>query len=401
MGPQLVITVAVDVDNSIKIAVPATNAPATPSGLRRQARYLASFLTSQNRHRTASIKFLPRSPTLSLTDMLQLTRRRDGLTSHKNPHQRVLMINFYRILWTASGIAALLYGAYLPLFLGSAYVCTYVRLNKYLLALATVMFALCTVEVVLDFAMELYTPEIVANSICTRGVCLGCDGDTESRIHQADIDYLLRVGVNAVGVVNQLMADGLLIYRTFVLWKPRFWVVIIPIATLMGTVVCGLLYVYFFLQTYFIQLRAPLSETTPPPKWMNFAALQLTVLTTEDALITTMNILTTALGTRRESNEETPLGFDDDSCGIYTMAIIIHVLCDYLDPVEFSAVVEVILIQLTGITPTLLIIMLGLGKSVDHTPFRYSDVINIDPPVSQPLEVGSPVPLSDSIGAVD
>ncbi|KDQ54339.1 hypothetical protein JAAARDRAFT_209447 [Jaapia argillacea MUCL 33604] len=311
---------------------------------------------------------------------------------------------------TSTWIEALLHGAYLPLFLGSAYICTYKHPDKSLLALATTMFVLCTVEVVLDFSTALYTPEIVANTFCTGAVCLGCDGDTESRVKQINLQTLLSMIVAAVGTLNQLMADGLLIYRTFVLWQRRFWIITVPIATLTGTAVCSLLNTYAFSQLYFIRLYAPLSETLPPPKWETFMSFELTVVATENALITTTNILTTALiasriwwmmgglrttlGGRATRKYRRVLTMVVESGGIYTMSIVVRLTFLYVFPDDFFTVPEAIVNQLTGITPTLLIVALGLRKSIDHTTTPFSNVINIITPVSEPLEVGSPVPLS-------
>ncbi|KDQ54346.1 hypothetical protein JAAARDRAFT_209450 [Jaapia argillacea MUCL 33604] len=316
----------------------------------------------------------------------------------------------YRASLTSIWIEALLYGAYVPLFLGSAYICTYTRPNKYLLVLTTIMLVVCTIQVLLDFVTGLYTPEIVANTFCTGGVCLGCDGDTESRVNQIDLRDLLWMIVDTGVTVNQLMADGLLIYRTFILWKPRFWVIIIPITTLLGTVVCGFLNTYALSQEYFIRLHAPLSETTPPPKWVTFLALDLTALSIENSLITTTNVLTTALitsriwwmtrglcralGGRTTRKHHRVLTMIVESGGIYTMSIVARLSLLYIFPDDFFTVPEAIVNQLTGITPTLLIVMLGLGDSSDHTTPPFSNMISVVTPVSEPLEVGSPVPLS-------
>ncbi|KDQ54354.1 hypothetical protein JAAARDRAFT_406050 [Jaapia argillacea MUCL 33604] len=254
----------------------------------------------------------------------------------------------YRAILTCLWIEGLLYGSYLPLFLGSAYICAYTRPNKYLLTLAASVFVVCTIQALLDFATLLYTPEIVANTFCTGGVCLGCDGDTESRVNQIELQDILWMIVDAGGIVNQLMADGLLIYRAFVLWKPRFWVIVIPTTTLLGTVVCGLLHTYATSQTYLIRLHAPLSETTPPPKWVTLEALDLTALSIESALITTTNVLTTALiayriwwitvglsralGGRATRKYYRVLTMIVESGGIYTMSIITRLAFMYVLP---------------------------------------------------------------------
>ncbi|KDQ54334.1 hypothetical protein JAAARDRAFT_196688 [Jaapia argillacea MUCL 33604] len=111
---------------------------------------------------------------------------------------------------TAMWAEALLYGAYLPLFLGCTCVCIYTRPDKYLLAISTIMFALCTIEVLLNFATALHAPEIVSSTVCTADVCITCYAETESRVNQINIQTQLWIVVGVVGVVNQLMADGLL-----------------------------------------------------------------------------------------------------------------------------------------------------------------------------------------------
>ncbi|KDQ54340.1 hypothetical protein JAAARDRAFT_196696 [Jaapia argillacea MUCL 33604] len=308
-------------------------------------------------------------------------------------------------------IEALLYGAYLPLFLGSAYICTYTRPNKYLLALATVMFGLCTVQGLLDFATALYTPEIVANTVCAGGVCLGCDGETESRVSQINIQSLLGVVANVGYTLNQLMADGLLVYRTFVLWESSIWVVVIPTAGY------GFFQTFLAYRVYCIRLNAPLNETTPPPEWVALTDLGFTFVAIEGALMTTTNVLTTALiasriwwmtrdlrsvlGGRATRKYRRVLTMIVEHGGIYTMSIVARLSLLYVFPDDFDSIPQVIESQLTGINPTLLIIMLGLEKSIDHTMFSYSNVINIVPSVSQAPQVGSPVPLSDSNGIVD
>ncbi|KDQ54343.1 hypothetical protein JAAARDRAFT_405660 [Jaapia argillacea MUCL 33604] len=319
----------------------------------------------------------------------------------------------YHASFTTMWAEALLFGLYIPLFLGCAYICVYTRPNKYLLAMATTMFVLCTANVLLDFATALFTPEIVANTVCTGGVCFGCDGETESRVNQINIQTILWMIADTVNVVTQLMADGLLIHRTFVLWKSRIWVIVIPIATLVGTTVCGLFQTSVMSKIYYIRLHAPLDETTPPPEWMILTDLQSTLSAIQGALIITTNVLTTVLivsriwwitrgfhrtlGRRATRKYRQVVKAIVESGGVYTMWIVIRVAFIYIYPDDFSNVPAAIVNQLTGITPTLLIIMLGLGKSIDHTAFRYPNLISMNTfhPVSEPLEVGSAVPLSN------
>ncbi|KDQ54335.1 hypothetical protein JAAARDRAFT_38495, partial [Jaapia argillacea MUCL 33604] len=271
------------------------------------------------------------------------------------------------------------------------------------------MFTLCTVQALLDLAIALYTPEIIAHSVCIGDVCLGCDGETESRVNQINIQSLLSMIYDAVMTVNQLMADGLLIYRTFVLWRSSIRIIVIPIATLIGTAVCGFFQASLTFKRYTIRRNAPLDETTPPPEWVALTDLGYTLNTIQDVLITTTSVLTTVLivsriwwitqglhrtlGRRATRKYHRIVKMIVESGGVYTMWLLIRLIFIYIYRDDFSDIPAVV-----GITPTLLIVMLGLGESVDRTTFPCSNVVNIVPPVSEPLEVGSPVPLSDSYG---
>ncbi|KDQ52172.1 hypothetical protein JAAARDRAFT_491125 [Jaapia argillacea MUCL 33604] len=186
-----------------------------------------------------------------------------------------------------------LYGIYIPIFIGCAYVCLYVRPHRYLLMAATAMFVLCTIQAILTFLTVLYTPDIIFNTTCEAGVCVSCKGDNLARANEINIQN--RLGLVAIPVisVNQLITEGFLIYRAYVVWKCNIWITVIPTFALLAVIVCRFIQTDHLAHTYFAGVTALHNDTILPTSFG--PELPDPLGEVSDILLMTTSVLTTIL----------------------------------------------------------------------------------------------------------
>ncbi|TFY75782.1 hypothetical protein EWM64_g8229 [Hericium alpestre] len=197
------------------------------------------------------------------------------------------------------------------------------------------MFLICSTLVVIDFVLMLLTPDMTTNSFEVGGIIRPCATETASDLSQVLLNNLMGSIEDFLFATNILLADGLLIYRCFVLWKETRWsrcVVVLPILLLLASSATGYVHVYYDLEIWRIRRDSPLSEAIPPPNWLAFTELSSDFATATYIISLATTVLTTLLIVL------------DDLSGPFLMVF-------------------------QGIAPTLIIVRLGLGKGVE-TAFR-------------------------------
>ncbi|KAF7350804.1 hypothetical protein MSAN_01642000 [Mycena sanguinolenta] len=123
-------------------------------------------------------------------------------------------------------VGTFFYGIYLMLFC----ICIYILLNRprnlgntILLVTAIALFTLATVQAIINLVLG------------------------AADIDNIDVPYdQLVVGTDVVYALNNFIADGLVIYRCYVVWNNNVWVTILPIMLLITTTVYGVIVSFSF-----------------------------------------------------------------------------------------------------------------------------------------------------------
>jgi len=129
-------------------------------------------------------------------------------------------------------LQSLLYGAFLVLYFGTIYVLVYRRttdkVNIPLLAAASAMFVLSTVHISLDLSR-------LIEAFITYGREPQVTGGAVA--YYSQINNWKHVLKSAVYLVQTLIGDSFVTYRTYIVWGRRSVVIIVPALLVLGTVV--------------------------------------------------------------------------------------------------------------------------------------------------------------------
>ncbi|KAF7341105.1 hypothetical protein MVEN_01844700 [Mycena venus] len=273
-------------------------------------------------------------------------------------------------------VGTFFYGIYLVLFC----ICIYILLhrphniaNTILLVTAITLFTLATVQTILD-------------------IILGA-GDVDGVLSDETYGQLLYAD-NMIYVAHSAIADLLFVYRCYVIWNHNIYVVILPIIMVILTIIFG------------VDQALPLAPF-----------FEITLAT---------NVLVTGLTAGRmwwkgrqvlghmqpdmQRKYTTSMAIIIESGVIYSAGVLTYLV---LGAIPFTAPAQdptvVMLVQLCGIVPTLLIVRVGLGASVqseETTAVSDSDVYSRSRPhilgvrsdISRPYDVEKNIPCSDSCG---
>jgi len=178
-------------------------------------------------------------------------------------------------------------------------------------------------------------------------------------------------------------------------WGRRYYIVIVPIVMLIAGTACGFTATFIELKMYLLRVKMPLSATTSLPGWNKLYNLVNNMSVAFYATSFVTNILTSSLiagkiwHTTRESRRH--LGHDHvkslhriatliiDSGIIYSILLLLQVVLDPLSN-EVAGVIAVIIgditTQIVGIFPTLIIVLVALGKTSDQTSSATSGIFN-------------------------
>ncbi|TFY78435.1 hypothetical protein EWM64_g5576 [Hericium alpestre] len=129
--------------------------------------------------------------------------------------------------------------------------------NTYYLGTSIAMFALCASLLILNFVQILLTPDFVAGSQCVGSLCVSCNPGEVDRVNQAVIQNFFNVLLDFVFATNQLVADSLLIFRCYILWKGRTWIVIAPAIILLANTGLTFAQAYCDITLYYLRRTIP------------------------------------------------------------------------------------------------------------------------------------------------
>ncbi|KAJ6507456.1 hypothetical protein C8R47DRAFT_94775 [Mycena vitilis] len=224
------------------------------------------------------------------------------------------------MLTVNSKVSTFLYGIYLVLFCRCMYIFYRGKRQHTLLVTAVIMFLLSTVSVIISLLQG-------ASAYGTLGL---------------DIEKLQVAGA-VVYVTNNIIADGLLIYRCYVIWS-TIWITVVPVILLVATMILG----------YSIQLRL-------------FFILSLSMNLFVPTLVAgrlwwVVRRLRGPGGAATRRKGKNAIIIILESGLIYSVFVSIHmVFFHYADPRD--AIIYGALGQVVGMVPTLIIVRVGLGVS--------------------------------------
>ncbi|KAA1474165.1 hypothetical protein DENSPDRAFT_931459 [Dentipellis sp. KUC8613] len=281
-------------------------------------------------------------------------------------------------LWAVT----LLYGLYVALFGGSAYVLVYQRRNQFLMCSLVTMFLLTTAYIGLGLASTLSGPVVVSRSYVTPdgSEVLSCDPETAERLREVLLGDVLSLAQYGLSTCIGVAADIVLIYRCVVLWPQQRWIAF-PLGLLLITST-ALSFAAICLQNeaYLIAKAAPL-DASPPPRWFYLIMTVENLMNSTNPLNLTIDTVATALIACRiwymARQLERTLG---KMAGIrYRAAVsmfvesgLLMLLCEILTTctsffitATYSGIISDITLMLVAIAPTLIIVRVGMHKGFD------------------------------------
>ncbi|TFY53036.1 hypothetical protein EVG20_g10298 [Dentipellis fragilis] len=312
---------------------------------------------------------------------------------------------YYRSRLAALWVETVIWGAYAALFVCSVYVLIYKRPNRWFLAVTVSTFAICTSFIILDFVTVLISPLSISNTECLpNGVCVACP-DTPNQFDEQLVSDVIQCIEYAFFGINQLIVDGLLIYRCFVVWQYNKLVTIPSIVLLLATAgkypsdaqlfafayplnasACTFAQTNYDIQLYRIVRDATAGEG-PPPEFINDVKLYDNFGIASSSLSLAVNIVITALISLRiwwvtkdfQHSKRSGLTYGSviailvESGLPYSISIIIYFITYFRAPV-FTIIPQSAMQQFMGIAPTLVLVRIGMGSSFDTSPVSLGDV---------------------------
>ncbi|KAJ7031274.1 hypothetical protein C8F04DRAFT_1111439 [Mycena alexandri] len=228
-------------------------------------------------------------------------------------------------------IGTFFYGIYLVLFC----ICIYIllhrphnRANNVLLVTAVALFTLSTIQTVLN---------IVLGASDIDGINIPYDN--------------ILLAKSMLYAVNNVIADGLVIYRCYVIWSYNIYVIIVPIVMLVVTSV------------FAFDLQLPLA-----PFFVTTLATNLFVTALTAGRI--WWICRQASGHLKAGGDKrsaTSISIIVESGAIYSLAVLMYLVLGAIPSTVVAQQPSVeMLTQVVGIVPTLVIVRVGLGLSVQN-----------------------------------
>ncbi|TFY72243.1 hypothetical protein EVG20_g745 [Dentipellis fragilis] len=286
----------------------------------------------------------------------------------------------YRITISSLWAGSVLHGFYTALFAGSIYVLAFQRLNKYYLATTIILYILITTGAAFDLAQVLSTPKTISGAYFSDGGDYLCDPDsiTPEQVHEAVISNLFNVVHDVLNVFSQIAADGLLIFRCFVIWERKIRIVLPLIILLTATTVCNLVDAHYDYELYKMS-RAAGSSGVTPPGWFRAVDMSSEFANAGVAMMLATTVLTTIatagriwwtlkrLGRRSIGGAyRSAILMLVESGMLYSSALIVQLIIQQT-AAEYIGIFPEIQSMLSGIAPTLIIVRVGMGRSFETT----------------------------------
>lgn len=266
-----------------------------------------------------------------------------------------------RAYLSAIWLETLFYGMNFVLFWSCIVILTIRRrtpvINKTLVLIATLMFCFSTAHVSLGF-YRLIEGFIVLPNIPGGPSAFFSDVSIPANV--------VKVGIHTV---NSVVGDSVVVWRCFLIWSRNWKMCIVPILLVIASAICG------FAQTvYFARGTGLHSAFSPELKIWNGALFSLSLATnvTVTALITVRAWYMLQLsGSVAHFRYWRILVIIIESGMIYSVALICEITLYFLSLNAFYIVYDPIG-QLTGITPTLILLLAGLELTTNDVHSRFT-----------------------------
>ncbi|TFK53898.1 hypothetical protein OE88DRAFT_1732648 [Heliocybe sulcata] len=243
------------------------------------------------------------------------------------------------------------------------------------------LYVLCAVQAAITFWQSFVSTDELAN---------GSSGGDPTLVHEVLLYDLGQNIIDALIPCTNLIADGLLVWRCYVLYNRRAWVMVVPVVLLAAGTACGFAVVAFDCKLYRIRLHAPPSSAVPPPQWSTLTSLSQAIRAAMYIISAVTNSSMSGLIAFRIWKATRNIGKNKvrylrvaslllETGIVYSVTLILDAIFAALDPTRtegidnlVGTIVMQITQQLVGIFPAVIILMVALGKTSDQTVI-YSD----------------------------
>lgn len=276
----------------------------------------------------------------------------------------------------------LFYGGYAVLYFICMYILLYSRrrqtsMNKAMVFTATAMFLLSTAHIVIGLVRAL------------KAFVDSSDGALE---YYSEIWNWLSIFKQALYATNNILADGLVVYRCYIVWNYDYKIITVPIIMLLSTTVCAYLAVYNFSQVH----PGDNVFSSNIAGW-GTALFSLSLAT--NIIVTTLiasriwwisREAASNFGRRYGMRYNQAFAIVIESGAIYSLSLC-TLLILYCQRTNAQYIAYDSLAQIMGIVPTMIIVRVGLGISTqDVTSYATSAI----PGRGGPRAGAVPMPLA-------
>ncbi|KZT28121.1 hypothetical protein NEOLEDRAFT_1130097 [Neolentinus lepideus HHB14362 ss-1] len=303
------------------------------------------------------------------------------------------------ILWL--WIQSVLYGIYIPVFGASVYILASQeqssQANRRFMLGTAILFTIVSLETVCTFVDIFMTSDIMASTPYS--------GETPEIVQEKNISNFIDCFLDALNTTNIIFADGLLIWRCYMVWGRSIVVTIFPVIMLAAGSACGYTMVYLDSQFFLLRLRTAWN-LPPPPEWTQLEKMYeyMSVAYYSTTLVT--NLLMTSLIAFRiwriNKGLRPHLGPDHggayrrivlamvETGAIYSACLLIAVVYDArsaLTATQALGVSRSVVVMISGIAPTLLIVLAGLRRTTEPSALVSTGIAFHIPPTLPVIEV--------------
>ncbi|KZT18738.1 hypothetical protein NEOLEDRAFT_1142982 [Neolentinus lepideus HHB14362 ss-1] len=276
----------------------------------------------------------------------------------------------------------LLYGAYVVIFFTSMYTIRTGsrRIGKPLIYTTIALFILSTAQTICILVYTLltltYDLRYTANLATLPAMTI------KTLEHDQNVINLYQAMSDSMIATTNLIADGLLIWRCFVVWGRSFWIIALPIAILVAGSVCGYGVVVIDVIWYLKKVHHPMLKISGL-SWDRLVHLETSFTKGFLIMSAATNILMSFLiagrilctvknqigyGYAREGKKYKRLVYlMIESGSIYSLSLLLSGVLYSAGYTASGSIVLGMQYQLVGIFPTLIILLVTLGKTVDQT----------------------------------
>ncbi|KZT19741.1 hypothetical protein NEOLEDRAFT_1141607 [Neolentinus lepideus HHB14362 ss-1] len=204
-------------------------------------------------------------------------------------------------------------------------------------------------------------------------------GETESILHEKELNDLLGCIIDIIVNIVNVIADGLVIWRCYIVCGRRLALVTVLIVLLVTGTALGWVAFIFDIRAYKIRMSAPLSELLPPDNfiWSNYMITYASIgFWTASALINLLATIFMGFQIKRvyaerkrthaacKSNMSLVLNLMIESGFIYLVSIIVFILYSTgVTAFTNGEMANIMPCISAGISPTFLAVFLALGNS--------------------------------------